>query len=744
MPQAVASQTTFSAGELDPRLVSRHDYENYYKGAETLTNVVCLGQGGVKRRQGLRHIHELNEPIVRFVEFEFNITQTYLLVFAPLKMYIFKDGVLQTDINELTPNPLPYLVTTYTASELPNIGWTQSADTLIVTHNDHAPRKIVRGTAHNLWAISNLSLKYLPTYDFNKDYDSTTWKRSTTTAPKLGDSTTINVLSGNPVTDEHVGGYFQGGGGKIRITAVNTTEDGQSITGKVLQEFSELKFNGGTASINGEDVSLEEVVWTSVHGYPGVCTFHEGRLWFSNSTQLPQTLWGSVTGDFFNFDRGSARDDQAIDITLDTDSVNAILYLVSGQHLQIFTTGGEFHVPDRPIKPSNIGVLRQTRFGALPSVRPINVDGASVFVQRNGKQVREFLFAYQENSYNSTEINLLAPHLTNNPVSMASLTGDVINEGNYIYIVNGDGTMATFITNRAEEVQAWTKFETDGMMQDVAVVEDVVYVYVARGHCSIVGLNAAQCISYDPTIDDPEVSAGDFKIDTNYRISNVTGTTDWSSVGGPSPAIIGDIFTATADGSTLAGDDNSNQAHEGGVWTLKYHVEALTHDHYTDSSVRVKDTAAMTEVDLETDHLNGIECRVRVDGYVAESKIPVDGKITLDTPGTDVEVGLQYGVTIKTMPVNIQFASGPINTKARRILRVSAQLYESSGVSINGKALPVRNFGVNVLGTGLKTFTGIKTVPLLGYSKTTQVTITQDDPMPMTLLGLSLEVQARG
>jgi hypothetical protein len=56
----------------------------------------------------------------------------------------------------------------------------------------------------------------------------------------------------------------------------------------------------------------------------------------------------------------------------------------------------------------------------------------------------------------------------------------------------------------------------------------------------------------------------------------------------------------------------------------------------------------------------------------------------------------------------------------------------------------VRNFGVNVLGTGLKTFTGIKTVPLLGYSKTTQVTITQDDPMPMTLLGLSLEVQARG
>ena len=59
MPQAVTSQTTFSAGELDPRLVARHDYEAFYKGAETLTNVVCLGQGGVKRRQGLRFVGDL-------------------------------------------------------------------------------------------------------------------------------------------------------------------------------------------------------------------------------------------------------------------------------------------------------------------------------------------------------------------------------------------------------------------------------------------------------------------------------------------------------------------------------------------------------------------------------------------------------------------------------------------------------------------------------------------------------------
>ena len=45
---------------------------------------------------------------------------------------------------------------------------------------------------------------------------------------------------------------------------------------------------------------------------------------------------------------------------------------------------------------------------------------------------------------------------------MASQTGDVENEGNYLFVVNGDGTMGVFITNRAEKVMAWTKYTTAG------------------------------------------------------------------------------------------------------------------------------------------------------------------------------------------------------------------------------------------------------------------------------------------
>ena len=99
MARVNIAQTQFTSGELDPRLAARHDYDGYYKGAETLENVICLGQGGVKRRGGMKYIDTLTDTAVRFVTFEFNITQTYLLVFANAKMYVYKDGVKQTNLN---------------------------------------------------------------------------------------------------------------------------------------------------------------------------------------------------------------------------------------------------------------------------------------------------------------------------------------------------------------------------------------------------------------------------------------------------------------------------------------------------------------------------------------------------------------------------------------------------------------------------------------------------------------------
>jgi hypothetical protein len=656
MAKVSISQTSFTSGELDPRLAARHDYDGFYKGAETLTNVVCLGQGGVKRRGGFRFVSDINENKVRLVTFEFNVTQTYLLVFASEKMYVFKDGIIQTSLNGTSNN---YIATPWNGGKIADISFTQSADTLIICHPEVAPRSIVRGGSHATWTLSTIVFSFLPTYDFNRDYDANTFAIGTGWDAVDGD-VTITCNAANKITSEHVGGMFEGNGGVIRIESVNSAKT--TLTGKLIKEFVTQ------TTLDGVEVSLEEPVWSAAHGYPSTLTFHESRLWFGNSTLRPQTLWGSVIGEFFNFDRGVGNDDESINITLDTDQVNAIYHIVSGRHLQVFTSGGEFYIPESPIIPSKVRITRQTKFGVLKKVRPISVDGATMYIQRNGKQVREFVFTYTEASYVSSEVNLLAPHIMGSglPQAMASQTGDVNNEGNYLYVVNNDGTMGVFITNRAEKVMAWTKFVTDGSIRDVAVVEDIVYIYLER----------------------------------------------------------------TIGGAT------------------KYYIEALDDQNYTDSSTRSGISSGVTVANGSVNHLNGRVCRLKANAVgssvantVMPNVTPSSGGFTVGRAITHYEVGLNFDVTIKTMPASVTMDTGSVSVKKRRISRVSAQLHESTGLKINGKAVPSRNLGSNVFGKAPEVFTGIKTLPVLGYSKTAQVTVTQTDPLPLTLLGLTVELQ---
>jgi len=461
MPRVRLTRNSFNSGELDPLLSARFDVRAHNQGAAALRNVVCLPQGGVKRRGGLTYVGTISDGDAKLVPFSFNITQTYLLVFGNQKMYVYKDGVLQTNINGSGND---YLVVPWTLAEVANIGWTQSADTLIVCHHDYAPRKITR-TGHTTWSIAAVTFSIQPSEDFNADYDSNTFTPSHTS----GSGRTL-TCSASKFTAEHVGGRFEGNDGIAEITAFGS---GTSVTIDILKDFK------NTNAINGKRAWLAEPVWSSEWGYPRVVTFHEGRLWFANTTKQPQTLWGSVTNDFFNFDFGTGLDDEAIAVTLDTDQVNEIRHLISLRHLQVLTSGGEFYMPASPIKPSEAGVKRQTRYGAA-DVQPAVLDGSCLFIQRTGQVVREFVYSFVEDAYTSNSASLLASHLVSSPVDMAVQRGSISQDANYVFMVNGDGNVSVYNTLREQEIAAWSNWETNGNFKRVAVVEDIVYFLVER------------------------------------------------------------------------------------------------------------------------------------------------------------------------------------------------------------------------------------------------------------------------
>ena len=129
MPQM--SQRSFTSGEIAPALQSRADLNKYMSGLRRCENFFVRAQGGVYSRPGLKFIGELDDSTKkgRLIPFSFNTEQTYMLVFEHLKVRVIKDGGFV--LSGGGPSVFE-LVTPYTEAQLPNLGFTQSADVMTI------------------------------------------------------------------------------------------------------------------------------------------------------------------------------------------------------------------------------------------------------------------------------------------------------------------------------------------------------------------------------------------------------------------------------------------------------------------------------------------------------------------------------------------------------------------------------------------------------------------------------------
>lgn len=205
----------------------------------------------------------------------------------------------------------------------------------------------------------------------------------------------------------------------------------------------------------------DEQSFSAVRGYPAAVTFHENRLCFGGTLAEPDTIWMSKIGRFFNFDVGDGNDDDSINIVAATGDVNEIRYLKSNRDLQIFTLSDELYIPtylNQPITPTNAQIRKQTPFGC-EFITPESIDGGTIFVERGGNGVREYLYTDSEDAYTSTSISTLGEHLINTPVDMAVVHSGFDSGESYASIVMADGKMALFSSNRAEKRAAWSGVE---------------------------------------------------------------------------------------------------------------------------------------------------------------------------------------------------------------------------------------------------------------------------------------------
>ena len=443
MPAATRRlKSSFAAGELAPELYGRADLRAFENGARRLRNVVIQPTGGVTRRPGLRHIATLAGP-ARLVAFEFNTEQTYLLALTDGRLRVFMEDA-----------EVASLAAPWSGWALPQMAFTQNADTLLLFHPELPPQRITR-SSHADWTIAEFGFTQLPYHLFAPGV----------TLKPSGMTGSITLTASAPVFRAgHVGTRFRVNGKRVVVTAV---ADPQHATATVEETLTDTDPTTG----------WEEAAFSWARGWPVTGCFHQARLVLGGSRDLPNRLWLSRTGDLGDFDLGTGLDDEAIAFALMSDQVNAIRGLFSGRHLQVFTSGAEWMVSGDPLTPGSIQLHRQTRVGSPVDrmVPPVDVDGSTVFVARSGKSVTEFAYTDVGDAYQANDLALVARHLVQAPVSMAYDPAQRL-----LHLVMADGSIGTLTLYRAEQVIAWTRQETQGAFRAVAETDGRVYAVVER------------------------------------------------------------------------------------------------------------------------------------------------------------------------------------------------------------------------------------------------------------------------
>jgi len=445
----------------------------------------------------------LNSSEAKLKDFSVETNKHYLLVFTDFNIRVYeKDSNLH----------VADLKSQLSSSQVMGLKETQSESVMIVVHEDVKPQRLINLKTDIDWLIEDVPFSNIPDFDYNDKLSPTPTSEiqvatfSTLPLFVAGDTYQVDVegvlskeitFSGDTTSDERASteanlqknlqdmpSFGEGG---VSVSRTNTLEYTITISNESADSFK--LFSGfpttGTASKTITFVKTQtgsprkEPIWSFIRGYPKSVAFSSGRLVIGGTKSKPQSLIMSKAGSALNFDIGDGDDDQAIFVTVSSRKLNNIRDVFPAKNLQIFTDGAEFTVSDPPITPSSISINPQTSNGSI-NVEVKEIDGVSLFVDRNGNSINEFLFNFQEGAYISNNISVLSPEMINQPLDIAVLNGTSADAANWVFIINRDGSASILNKLRSQDINGYTKWKTSGSLTNVSVVDQELYMVNKR------------------------------------------------------------------------------------------------------------------------------------------------------------------------------------------------------------------------------------------------------------------------
>ena len=495
----------------------RTDFQKYFSGCTKLENFVVLPHGPATRRPGTYFVSEIKTSAnkTRLIPFEFSTEQTYILEFGNQYIRFFKDNgqitegdktitaitkanpavvtssshgysngdfvtitnvVGMTEVNgktfkvadkttntfELqdvdgndinsssytayssagTANKIYQITTSYTTAQLFDLKFAQSADTMYICHSSHEVSKLTR-TGHTSWSLSEVDFAETGPY---MDANTTT---TTITPASAGTGTGVNftasaivgINGGDGWKTTDVGRILKFNSGEAKITArTNTTVVVCTITKAFANTDATATWQLGSFS--------------DTTGHPSSVSFFEQRLVFASTTDQPQTLFFSKSGDYENMTSGTNASDAMV-YTIASNQVNAIKSLKATRTLICMTTGGEYAVSSGSaqdaITPTNINIRKQSNYGSA-GVDALSIGNATIFLQRAKRKIRELAYNFDTDGYQAPDMTILSEHITESGITQMDYQQEPYS---VVWCVRTDGVLAGLTYNRLEQVVAW-------------------------------------------------------------------------------------------------------------------------------------------------------------------------------------------------------------------------------------------------------------------------------------------------
>ncbi len=306
MARSAPSLSTFTAGEISPRLEGRITLEKYKAGLSDLTNMVVQPHGGVTRRPGTQYLGTVKDSSVktRLIPFQFKTTDTYILVFGDQVMRVYRNGsqVLKGSAQNIT-------------------GVTK-ANPGVVTISSHG--------------YSNGDEIFLDNVVGMTELNGRNYKVANVTTNTF----TLQDLFGNDINTTNFTTYTSGGA-VDEIFEVATPYAAADVFDLRFAQSADIMYFAHPSYAIRTLSRTDHNAWTFAtptinenntpslvgsNNYPSVVTFFEQRLVFAASNNQPQTIWFSKSADYLNFHTGTSANDALI-YTIASNQVNNIRYL---------------------------------------------------------------------------------------------------------------------------------------------------------------------------------------------------------------------------------------------------------------------------------------------------------------------------------------------------------------------------------------------------------------------------------